>query len=75
MFDRPDNAPRMIRRVRCRAGPLAGIAALAVSLATASSRHVAAGEPVPLRIGGTGMALAAMRQIGDAFAAAQPRRR
>ena len=55
-----------------RRDALAGVAALAVSMAIASSRHVAAGEPVPLRIGGTGMALAAMRQIGDAFTAAQP---
>lgn len=55
-----------------RRDAMAGVAALAVSMAIASSRHVAAAEPVPLRIGGTGMALAAMRHIADAFTAAQP---
>jgi phosphate transport system substrate-binding protein len=55
-----------------RRGTLVGVAALAVSIAIASLRHVTAEEPVPLRIGGTGMALAAIRQIGDAFTATQP---
>ena len=55
-----------------RRDALAGVAALAVAIAMASSRPAAAGEPVALRIGGTGMALAAMRQIGDAFTTTQP---
>ena len=55
-----------------RRDTLAVVAAMAVSIAIEFPRHAAAGEPVPLRIGGTGMALVAMRQIGDAFTAAQP---
>jgi phosphate transport system substrate-binding protein len=48
-------------------------AAIYGSLAlVATSHRVLSAEPVLLRIGGTGMALATMRQIGDAFMAAQP---
>ncbi len=73
MFDAAPKSLRMMGSVP-RRDTLAGIAALAVMSATASSRHVAAGEPVPLRIGGTGMALAVMQQVGDAFSAAQQQR-
>src|SRR4051794_31449759 len=55
-----------------RRDTLAGAVALAAAMAVASPRHLAAGERVPLRIGGTGMALATMRQIGDACTATQP---
>ena len=73
MFDAAHNALQVIMAGSVpRRDALAGVAALAVSMAIASPRHVAAEEPVPLRIGGTGMALAAMRQIGDAFTATQP---
>ena len=72
MVDAAHNALPAVRAASVpRRDALAGIAALAVSM-RGSPRRVAAGEPAPLRIGGTGMALAAMRQIGDAFTAAQP---
>jgi hypothetical protein len=73
MFDAALSALQVIKAGSVpRRDALAGVAALAVSMVIASSRRVAAVEPVPLRIGGTGMALAAMRQIADAFTAAQP---
>jgi phosphate transport system substrate-binding protein len=73
MVDAAHNALPVIRAASVpRRDALTGVAALAVSMAIAASRRVAAGESAPLRIGGTGMALAAMRQIGDAFTAARP---
>ena len=73
MFDATQKALRVFTTGSLpRRDTLAGVAAMAVSMVIVSSRHVAGGEPVPLRIGGTGMALAAMRQIGDAFTAARP---
>jgi phosphate transport system substrate-binding protein len=73
MFDGPHNASQMITAGSVsRRDAMVGVATLAVSMSIVSSRHVAAEEPLALRIGGTGMALAAMRQIGDAFTATQP---
>lgn len=55
-----------IARRRFAATAIAAIAALG-----ASAQRLRAGTPTPLRIGGTGMALGTMRQIGDAYAATQ----
>jgi phosphate transport system substrate-binding protein len=55
------------RRPAMRAVTAAGFLAL-----LGLSRRAAAGEPTLLRIGGTGMALATMRQICDEFVASQP---
>jgi hypothetical protein len=55
------------RRTAMRALTAAGLLVL-----LGLSRRAAAGEAALLRIGGTGMALATMRQIGDEFAATRP---
>ena len=49
------------------------LAALAACIAVPATRPLAAiaAEPTTLRMGGTGMGLGAMRQIGDAYAAAR----
>jgi phosphate transport system substrate-binding protein len=51
---------------------MSGIAGAALSVFLRSSRPAPAGASVILRIGGTGMALATMRQLGAAFMAARP---
>jgi phosphate transport system substrate-binding protein len=51
---------------------MAGVAVTALSAFGASSRRAPAAEPGMLRIGGTGMALATMRQIGAGFVAVWP---
>jgi phosphate transport system substrate-binding protein len=57
------------RRLLALAGRSAALAVLAPMLA---GRHAAATEPQTVRIGGTGLGLAVMRRLGDAFERAQP---
>lgn len=51
---------------------MCGVAFAALSAFIGSTRRAPAAEPGGIRIGGTGMALATMRQIGQSFAAASP---
>jgi phosphate transport system substrate-binding protein len=51
---------------------MSGMAGAALSVFLGSSLSAPAGASVILRIGGTGMALATMRQLGAAFMAARP---
>jgi phosphate transport system substrate-binding protein len=51
---------------------LAKAAAAVLAAIPLFARHLSAAESAQLRIGGTGMALATMRQIGSAFTATKP---
>jgi phosphate transport system substrate-binding protein len=55
-----------------RRAAMAGLAVTALTAVCGSPRAAPAAEPAMLRIGGTGMALATMRQVGEAFAAIWP---
>jgi phosphate transport system substrate-binding protein len=62
----------MIPRTLRRRATIAAIAATGASALIGSPSCASVPEPDLLRIGGTGMALATMRQIGNAFVGAQP---
>jgi phosphate transport system substrate-binding protein len=71
------NDPRMssgviVPRALRRRAAMGGVAVTALSVFVGSQRQAWAAEASRLRIGGTGMALAAMRHIGEAFVAVQP---
>jgi phosphate transport system substrate-binding protein len=62
--------PSPLRRRTALAG--GAVTLLSALFPAGSLRRAVAAEPAVLRIGGTGMALATMRQIGAAFVAARP---
>jgi phosphate transport system substrate-binding protein len=55
-----------------RRGALASVATVALAALVASTRQAQPRQPGVLRLGGTGMALATMQQIGQAFVATRP---